>query len=237
MDVFQQAKVGVNRQRISLRRSLGRELAITTALLAAISHLLYRFRFLSWIDHSLSVLIALFFLYTPIILLWRAKRPIDFLDHGMKAHVRSVIVFIVTALIIFPPFFLAAHAWQIWGGQAGSFHFARYPSLYKMILFQLIMVALPEEFYFRGYFQSTIDRLFPKSWHVLGVKLGWGWLITAAVFAIAHSIVTYRWWHFSIFFPALLFGYLRERTGSITAPVFFHAASNLFMDWFTRCYY
>ncbi|HPQ81946.1 MAG TPA: CPBP family glutamic-type intramembrane protease, partial [bacterium] len=42
--------------------------------------------------------------------------------------------------------------------------------------------------------------------------------------------------HFSIFFPALVFGYLRERTGSITAPALFHAASNILMDWIARSY-
>jgi membrane protease YdiL (CAAX protease family) len=31
----------------------------------------------------------------------------------------------------------------------------------------------------------------------------------------------------SVFFPSLAFGWLRERTGSIVAPVIYHAAANM----------
>jgi membrane protease YdiL (CAAX protease family) len=40
----------------------------------------------------------------------------------------------------------------------------------------------------------------------------------------------------SVFFPSLLFGWLRARTGGIGASVFFHALCNLFAAYLARSY-
>ncbi|MBI4127008.1 MAG: CPBP family intramembrane metalloprotease [Deltaproteobacteria bacterium] len=219
-----------------MRKALLYELAFATVGLVGTAHLLYRLRFIPWIDASLATIVAILFLYLPTIVLWRKRRSIDFLDRSVRDALRSFVVFVVVAVIVFTPFFYLARFWQEGIFGLPSFRMAEYPRFWSVTLFQILMVALPEEFYFRGYFQSTVDRCFEKRWNILGVKLGWGWILTALVFAFAHSIVVVRWWHFAIFFPALLFGYLRERTGSITAPILFHAASNVFMDWFVRGY-
>ena len=39
------------------------------------------------------------------------------------------------------------------------------------------------------------------------------------------------------FFPGLFFGWLRQRTGSIAAPVVAHALSNLFMATLEASFY
>ena len=217
-------------------KSLAVELIVVTATLVFAANILMRMRSMAVIGPLVSTIVAVIFLYAPILVLWKRHRPIDFLDHGWRLYSKSLLVFLITALIVFPPFLLATHGWERivlghhWIGFAG---FAR---PLEMIGFQLLLVALPEEFYFRGYFQSAMNRLFVRRWNILGVKLGWAWILTALIFAFAHSAVTFRWWHFAIFFPALVFGYLRERTGSITAPILFHAASNLIMYWVVRCY-
>lgn len=212
------------------------ELAITTISLLLLSRLLLSYQYILWITKYTSTIVAVLFLYTPVVVLWRRGRAIDFLDHDFNGLVKSIAVFILSALIIFPVFFLLAHLWQvvIWG--RGWTGLVAFPGWLNITFFQILLIALPEEFYFRGYFQSTIDKVFQKRIKLLGVEVGWGFVITAVVFALAHAIVSYKWWHFSIFFPALLFGYLRLRTGSITAPIFFHAASNMLMDWFVSCY-
>lgn len=212
------------------------ELAIVTASLLAISHILFAFRNVEWIGRAISTIVAILFLYVPVLVIWKRKRSIDFLDRDLKSFFKSVLIFLLAALIVFPPFLFLAHHWQmlVFGKQA--FKAAPFPNLINASLFQLLLIALPEEFFFRGYFQSAIDKVFTARRRFLGVNLGWGWIITAAVFAFSHTMVSYQWWHFSIFFPALLFGYLRLRTGSITAPILFHAASNVIMDWFSRSY-
>ena len=212
------------------------ELGIVTVSLLAVSHLLFVFRSIEWVGKSISTVVAILFLYVPVIVLWKRGRKIDFLDRDLKSFFRSVIVFVIAVAVVFPLFLVCAHYWQILVFAKTAFKFAPLPNLANVIMFQLLLIALPEEFFFRGYFQSTIDRVFTARRRFLGVEVGWGFLITAAVFAVAHTIVAYEWWHFSIFFPALLFGYLRLRTGSITAPVLFHVASNVIMDWFVRCY-
>lgn len=218
------------------KRSLIAEIAVATAAVLVIAHVLFRLRFVAFIDEYLSVIIAVFLLYVPIAVLWRRKREIDFIDRGWPAFFSSCGVFVLAALIVFPLFFVCAHFWQLWVMGYGAFHTAPFPSLDRVVLYQLFVVALPEEFYFRGYVQSGMNMLFGRRWRILGASLGWGWILTALVFAAAHTIIIYRWWHFAIFFPALVFGYLRERTGSITAPLLFHALSNILMNWFSRSY-
>ncbi len=219
------------------KRPLIAEIAVATAAVLVVAHILYRLRFIAFIDRYLSVIIAVLLLYVPIAVLWKRKREIDFIDRGWRTFVSSCGVFVLTALIVFPLFFACAHFWQLWVMGYRGFQLAPFPSLDKVVVYQLLVVALPEEFYFRGYVQSGMNMLFRRRWRVLGATLGWGWVVTALIFAVAHTIITYRWWHFAIFFPALVFGYLREKTGSITAPILFHALSNILMNWFSRSYF
>ncbi|MFH1874438.1 MAG: type II CAAX endopeptidase family protein [Pseudomonadota bacterium] len=212
------------------------ELAIVTIAVLVLARLLLLLNNISWAYNYVPALVAIVLLYGPILVLWKRGRPIDFIERDKNAVRRSVLAFIIAALIVFPVFFVVAHFWQILVFKKNFLGWATFSNIWQLVLYQLIIVALPEEFFFRGYFESTIDRVFLERRKFLGVELGWGWLITAVVFAFAHSVITYQWWHFSIFFPALLFGYLRLRTGNILAPILFHATSNIFMNWFSRMY-
>ncbi len=218
------------------KRSLLLELSITTVAILVVTHVLYFARTNAFIASHISYFVAYMLIGVPIILLWIRRRPLDFFAFGLKDILKSLSAFAIAALVIFPPFLLGAHFWQKIVLGKHAFSLAGFPDFTNALLVQLLIVALPEEFYFRGYFQSAMKAIFPRGKRVLGVNLGWAWLITAFVFAIAHSIVVYQWWHIFIFFPALVFGYLRERTGLILAPTLFHAAANLLMHWFTRCY-
>jgi len=227
---------GASHAAIRTRRSLALEAGITTLAVLIITHVLYATRANSFIGPKISYIVAYLLMGAPILVLWLRRRPLDFFSLAPRDLVKSLKWFAIVSLIVLPPFLIAAHGWQLVVGGYESFNPAGFPRFFNIMLVQLVLVALPEEFFFRGYFQSTMDRIFPRRWKFLGVRLGWGFLVTAVVFAIAHTIVTYQWWHFAIFFPALVFGYLRERTGNIIAPTLFHAASNLLMDWFTRSY-
>lgn len=218
------------------RKSIFWELAIVTAGLLVATHVLYILRGNALVAKSLSTAVAVLFLYVPILMLWIKKRPIDFLDWSIKAFSRSLGYFLISSIIIFPLFFVGAYFWQMYVMGYKTFVFATFPNILNVSLFQILLIALPEEFYFRGYFQTMLNRVWLPRWRILGTGLGYPWIITALVFAFAHSIVYYQWWHFSIFFPALVFGYLRERTGSITAPILFHAVSNIAMDWLGRSF-
>lgn len=100
-------------------------------------------------------------------------------------------------------------------------------SILKLVAYHLFFVAIPEELFYRGYLQTRLDEAFGTRWRVLGANIGPGLLITSLIFAAGHSIVQVQWWHFAIFFPSLVFGWMRARTGQIVAGAFFHAWSNV----------
>jgi hypothetical protein len=54
------------------------------------------------------------------------------------------------------------------------------------------------------------------------------------VFAISHLIAIPSGDRLAVFFPSLLFGWLRDRTGSIAGSVVAHALSNVLMQVLLR---
>lgn len=218
------------------KRNLILEVGIATITLVVITSILHVLQSITFIGKFYGLIFALMFLYVPAAIIRKMGRKIDFLDGDAHSYLKSALIFLITSVIIFPLFLLAAHGWEKVVYNAEGPVFAMMPQFWKILAYQFIMVSLPEEFFFRGYVQSTLNQVFPRKWRLLGANLGWAWIITAAAFAVAHSVVVLEWWHFSIFFPALLFGYLREKTGSITAPILFHGAANIIMNWLGYLY-
>jgi membrane protease YdiL (CAAX protease family) len=114
----------------------------------------------------------------------------------------------------------------------------RLPSgLPLLAVVQLLVVALPEELFYRGFVQTAWARTAPeRGVTVLGARLGAGFLWTQLLFAAGHLVVLQPW-RLGTFFPGLLFGWLRERTGSLAAPVVLHALSNLFIATLEASFY
>ncbi len=121
------------------------------------------------------------------------------------------------------------------GSPAFSF---RLPESFALALvLQLLVVALPEELFYRGWLQTAWARLAPaRGVTVLGARLGHGFFATQALFAAGH-LVSGQPWRLATFFPGLLFGWLRARTGSVVAPVVAHALSNLLIQTLERSFY
>jgi membrane protease YdiL (CAAX protease family) len=94
------------------------------------------------------------------------------------------------------------------------------------VLDQLFVVALPEEFFYRGYLQARFKLALGDGPRRFGVPMGRAFFLTQALFAIGHLAEPHPW-RLAVFFPALIFGWMRERSGTILAPVITHAAYNL----------
>ncbi|GDX78589.1 hypothetical protein LBMAG42_04000 [Deltaproteobacteria bacterium] len=105
-----------------------------------------------------------------------------------------------------------------------------------LVPYHLFFVAIPEEFFYRGYMQTRLNEVFPRRWNVFGTYVGPGLIIGCLFFAFGHSLVTFRWWHFATFFPGLVFGWMRERTRSPVAGAMFHAWSNVTVTWLDTLY-
>ncbi len=80
-------------------------------------------------------------------------------------------------------------------------------------------VALSEEFFYRGYMTLRFEeklRPVPSA------------LLAAALFALGH-LLTPAPWRLAVFFPALLFAFLRNRTGTIAGAAICHFLFNAWL--------
>jgi membrane protease YdiL (CAAX protease family) len=109
--------------------------------------------------------------------------------------------------------------------------------LLNLVLVQLLLVALPEEVFYRGYLQTALDDRIGRDRTVFGVPFNVrSALITSALFAIGHYLVIPAPARLAVFFPSLLFGWMRRATGAVTAAVVYHAACNILVDVAARFY-
>ena len=102
---------------------------------------------------------------------------------------------------------------------------------------QFILVALPEEYFYRGYLQTTLDDAMPQRARWWIFHLSPAILITSVLFGVGHFIIDLRPARMSVFFPSLLFGWLRDHTGTIVSCVVYHAACNLMVEAATHHYF
>jgi membrane protease YdiL (CAAX protease family) len=105
-----------------------------------------------------------------------------------------------------------------------------------LVPYHLFFVAIPEEFFYRGYLQTRLNEVLPRRFLIFGAPVGWGLPLACLFFAFGHSLVMFRWWHFATFFPGLLFGWLRERTGQPVAGALLHAWANVTVTWLDTLY-
>lgn len=137
------------------------------------------------------------------------------------------------AAIVFPPFWLG---WLAWWKPESGFAAAGFAIVAKEAAGQLLAVALPEEAFYRVYLQTALDDAWPRRLKVLGAEVGPAILVTSALFALGHLATIYHPNRLGVFFPSLLFGWLRARTGGIGAGVVFHALCNLFAEYIAKSY-
>ena len=95
------------------------------------------------------------------------------------------------------------------------------------VVWQFVCSGFGEEFVWRGYVQSRLNQAFGRPWTFFGVQCGPGLLIASLLFGLLHAFNTYdpaagqyhlAWgWALWTVFSGLLFGLIREKTGSLLA--------------------
>ena len=80
-------------------------------------------------------------------------------------------------------------------------------------------VAFSEEFFYRGYMTFR----FEERWRPLPSAVA-----AAALFAVGH-LLTPAPWRLAVFFPALLFAWVRNRTGTIVGASIAHFLCNVWL--------
>jgi uncharacterized protein len=197
------------------------------------------------VGHLGSALVALAFLYIPsFVARYRGEDLVDYgfttapLGRGLRAAALAM-------LLIFPIFtigYLGFHELACssalsplvppglcarYGGVTGLSAPALDWGFLEFAAIQLVVVALPEELFFRGMLFSLLARRFPPRRATITGGVGWALILSSLAFAVVHLPREGDPRALATFFPGLLFGWLRLRTGSLLAPTLVHAGSNI----------
>jgi membrane protease YdiL (CAAX protease family) len=144
---------------------------------------------------------------------------------------------LVLAAITFIPFFFGWRAF--WHPRAAFALHLPALDILNEVFGQLVIIALPEEAFYRGYLQSRLDEAIPGfgtkdgvpvRLSILGASVGPAILVTSVVFALGHFATIREPARLAVFFPSLLFGWMRQRTKGVGAGIAFHAMCNVFSE-------
>lgn len=174
-------------------------------------------------------------LYLP--LWWVGREGLDARAVGLdesrwRTDVKWALLF---ALVTFGPYAVGHHLWWTEVFQR-QFHPALPEHLPNLVLTHFLGVALPEEVFYRGFVQPRLAERFTKRITVFGASLGWEIPIASAIFALGHFAGEYDPTRLGPFFPGLLFGFLRAKTGTVYGAVTYHALSNILSECLYACY-
>ncbi len=197
------------------------------------------------IGHLGSALVAVLFLYVPVFYAWRRKEELDYYGFHAEPVSRGLVTAGTSIAVIFPIFMLGYFAFyevacnsellshlvprgmcSRYGGLALHAPAVTW-KLGEFCLVQLVVVALPEELFFRGFLLGLLERRFPPRRRILGGGIGLALVLSAAAFALIHLPKDGDPRALATFFPGLLFGWMRSATGSILASTITHAGSNI----------
>jgi len=88
----------------------------------------------------------------------------------------------------------------------------------------VLVAAVLEELVFRGVLLALLDRALPQRWRIAGAYIGWGGVALTLAFVALHGLRPGLL--LGVLPAALLYLWLRERTGSLLAPIAAHLAWN-----------
>lgn len=235
----------------------GRDAAIAWLVVAGLVAGLVRIDItLPAIGHLGSALVAVLFLYAPVYVAWRRHEDLDDYGFRTAPLGRGLATFAIATAIIFPVFVVGYFAFYElactsptlahlvprgmcarYGGLA-ALHWpptswlAPAPDLVQPLSLewcavQLVVVALPEELFFRGFLLRLLEQRFPPKRRLLGGGVGLALVLSALAFALIHFPKAADPRALATFAPGLLFGWMRSATGSILASTMTHASANI----------
>ena len=228
-------------------RKAGRDALVAYAMVAILVTGLVRIDVtLPAIGHLGSAMVSVLFLYAPMLFL--ARRSEDIYDYGFRlAPLKRGLMTAVTAIaIIFPLFAIgyfvfyevACHSKLLahlvprnmclhYGGLDGVHAPKLTLAFAEFCLVQMLVVALPEELFFRGFLLGLLEKRFPPKRRILGGGIGLALVLSSLAFALIHIPKDGDPRVLATFFPGLLFGWMRSATKSIVASTITHGASNI----------
>lgn len=161
----------------------------------------------------------------PAYLLVTRRGRDPFVDHHLLARPRGLGLAILVSLLLLGAYVLVVRA--VAGPPAGTIDAGEVATRFA---FDLVFVALPEEYFFRGVLQPGLDRRPAR--RLLGAPVGRGLVLAALLFGACHVLfdlirgAPLTLDRALVFLPGLWFGWLLARTGSIVPGIVAHAAAN-----------
>ena len=231
-------------QRPSPREPVLAFLAVT----AVAAGLFWTAKAVPFLRHNLQAAIAILFFYAPVVVGRLQDRPFDFRAGGLTLQPirRGAVVFLGAIAVTFPLFIAGFFAFYGtvcgataelgglcpttgWAGLGGG-HLHLPPSFLLLAANQVLVVALPEEVFFRGYLLPRLEVTWPPTRRLAAAPVGTALLLASALFALGHVLVDFNPQRLAVFFPGLVFGWMRARTGSLAAGTAYHASCNLLSE-------
>jgi membrane protease YdiL (CAAX protease family) len=123
----------------------------------------------------------------------------------LKFSLQDISLGLVVSLIVLLPYYL------LFGGTVKTI-------TAFTIAFQVLSIAFPEEYFFRGFLQDSIGKNFRAV------------VLTSLFFALAHlpkALFIGDWMSLLSFIPSLIMGWLYMKTNNILPGVIFHFLANL----------
>jgi membrane protease YdiL (CAAX protease family) len=158
---------------------------------------------LSFLLHSIKLANTFYYSFIPVLMLmypilvgYRVR---------LKFSIKDLLLGIIVSVLILLPYYL------LFGG-----HLKVITITY--VIFQLLSVSLPEEFFFRGFVQDSIGRNFKAV------------VVVSLLFSLAHlpkAVFLGEWMSLLSFFPSLVMGWLYMKTNNILPGTIFHLLANL----------
>jgi membrane protease YdiL (CAAX protease family) len=197
------------------------------------------------LHHLVGALAVAAFLYAPV-------KPLE--RRGQDAHAAGwrfdrlgadVAWALLACALILPPFTLAfwwfvrelprlpvefAALLAPYVGSAHALRFTIGPNAWDLAgrIAGNAAVAFAEEFFYRGYLTLRLEQRWAPRTRILGAPLGRAAVLAAALFAVGHLLEPAPW-RLAVFFPALVFAWLRARTGTIVGAALCHFAFNVWL--------
>ncbi len=173
-----------------------------------------------------ELILAWIWLYLPVLFIWTRKEGLKDFAIARLNLLRGLAWFLLALIAIFPIFYLASYFFAVKVLDC-RFVLTIPKNFSGLAISQLLLISLPEEWFFRGYLQARFNQVLGKPWKFLSAQIGPGLFLTAILFSLAHFSLNPSPERLLVFFPGLVFGWLREKTDSILAPMLFHFACNL----------
>jgi len=196
---------------------------------------LARLRFVPFIAENLGALAILPFVYLPAWILWKKRR--DFRAYGIswQDFWKHLGAGLLLCLVVLPAFWLGYH---LYGTMlcGHDFTLALPEDFLERFVGNVLVIALPEEFLFRGYLQTHTDLRWTGGIKIFGARVGWSAVVVSALFALLHLATDLAPFKLGVFFPSLLFCWLKARTGSIVPGIVFHGLANVMMNTLEASY-